>query len=313
MVTRRQYLSRALAWLTQGPFPPGMDETVPGRIPLPSLNELPEHVLMGLVPVLRHGGVPRSVTTVYRIWTPATRKAWFTLTRRVALLFSCLMVPGHLPRQQRHWSKKWTWRMAGVPLSFDTFSLSWLARRSFTPADRWPRYRRKMKTGMNSVLVVTSWWSNCLGLVCLARLKAFAQGREIFVMQAGKSESQMERFRRFLPVGVTELLYPSHNAPDDSAMREYLSKEALADKEGVWFFDHDTFLLSSSESFFQWSDSIFANSHVCICTRKPVPGQGVTQPAYWLSPMRWPNDLSPFTACSLPTKALCPEAGPVLS
>jgi hypothetical protein len=77
-------------------------------------------------------------------------------------------------------------------------------------------------------------------------------------------------------------------------MREYLARDALRDQEGVWFFDHDTFLLSPSEAWFEEADRRFSNSQVCICTRRPRPNSGVTQPAYWLSPRRWPEGLSSF-------------------
>jgi len=147
---------------------------------------------------------------------------------------------------------------------------------------------------MRSIFVVSSWWSNCLALTCLHRILAFAPGREICVIQAGKSDLQMDRFREFLPGKVKELQYPSHIAPDDSAMREYLATDALRDREGAWFFDHDTFLLTPADQFFDAADERFSNSNVCLCTRSAMPGDGVTQPAYWLSPLRWPKGLSSF-------------------
>jgi hypothetical protein len=147
---------------------------------------------------------------------------------------------------------------------------------------------------MRSIIVVTSWWSNCLAITCLHRLLVFVHERDIYVIQAGKSDEQMERFRRLLPRGVTELAYPALIAPDDSAMREYLAKDALRDREGAWFFDHDTFLLSPADSFFELADLCFSNNNICLCTRSPLRGSGVTQPAYWLSPLRWPHGLSSF-------------------
>jgi len=147
---------------------------------------------------------------------------------------------------------------------------------------------------MRSAVVVTSWWSNCLGLICLSRLLDFAPGRELYVMQAGKSEAQMERFRQHLPEGITELAYPDYILADDSAMREYLAKDALRDREGAWFFDHDTFLTAPADGWFEGADALFADSKVCLCTRTPWQGAGVTQPAYWLSPRGWPQGLSSF-------------------
>lgn len=147
---------------------------------------------------------------------------------------------------------------------------------------------------MRSIIIVSSWWSNCLALTCLHRMAAFASGREIHVIQAGKPDVQMDRFRQFLPQRVTEIPYPAHIGPDDSAMREYLARDAFRERDGVWFFDHDTFLLEPADHFFEATDERFSNSQVCLCTRRPLPGAGVTQPAYWLSPLRWPEGLSSF-------------------
>ena len=147
---------------------------------------------------------------------------------------------------------------------------------------------------MRSIVVVTSWWSNCLALTCLNSLLEFAPGCRLHVMQAGKSETQMERFRGALPDGVAELAYPAYVLGDDSAMREYLAKDALSDQEGVWFFDHDAFLTEPADAWFEAADLRFADSQVCLCTRTPCAGAGVTQPAYWLSPRRWPAGLSSF-------------------
>lgn len=147
---------------------------------------------------------------------------------------------------------------------------------------------------MRSVIVVTSWWSNCLALTCLHLLAKFAPDRVVYVMQAGKSESQMERFRAFLPSGVSELHYPPDRLADDSAMREYLAFEALGDADGAWFVDHDTFLLSPAESWFSTADRHFGGTDMCLCTATPRHGPGLTQPAYWLSPRRWPPGVSAF-------------------
>lgn len=147
---------------------------------------------------------------------------------------------------------------------------------------------------MKSIIVVTSWWSNCLGLMCLHRLREFAPGREIFVMQAGKSDVQLDGFRRFMPRGVVELVYPDDLPADDSPMREYLAREALRDRDGVWFFDHDTFLTGPAGQWLAAVDELLEKVTVCLCTRRPLPGGGITQPAYWLSPSRWPGGLSSF-------------------
>lgn len=156
---------------------------------------------------------------------------------------------------------------------------------------------------MRSIIIVTSWWSNILALTCLYRLLAFVPNREFYVMQVGKSEYQMGLFRKFLPESVTELIYPDKLLADDSVMREYLAKSVFAHQEGAWFFDHDTFLLEPSEQWFEMADDLFLNSHLCLCTRHPMPRCGVTQPAYWLSPLRWPAGLSSFNPVPFKPKA----------
>jgi hypothetical protein len=143
--------------------------------------------------------------------------------------------------------------------------------------------------------VVTSWWSNCLALTCLHRLARFAPGREILVVQFGKSSAQMERFRAFLPRGVIELHYPRRLLADDGPAREYLARKAVGDRDGAWFVDHDAFLLASVTSWLDAADLRFADSRICLCTRRPRPRAGITQPAYWLSPRRLPSDLSSFS------------------
>ncbi|MFH0878831.1 MAG: hypothetical protein V2A34_03885 [Lentisphaerota bacterium] len=147
---------------------------------------------------------------------------------------------------------------------------------------------------MESSIVVTSWWSNCLALTSLRQLVAFAPGRKLYVMQAGKSDLQMARFRALLPGQVTELHYPPHLLTDDSPMREYLAREVFRSSEGVWFVDHDTFFLAGISAWLDAADAIFDSRNICICTRTPHLGAGVTQPAYWLSPGKWPQGLSSF-------------------
>ncbi len=54
MMSRRQFFTWPLAWFSHEPLSSDMEENIPVRIPLTCLNKLPEHILMGLVPVLRH-------------------------------------------------------------------------------------------------------------------------------------------------------------------------------------------------------------------------------------------------------------------
>lgn len=157
---------------------------------------------------------------------------------------------------------------------------------------------------MKSILVVTSWWSNCLALRCLHDLVAHTQARAIFVMQAGKSPTQMQRFREHIPTDVTELHYPEHLAADDSRMREYLALTVLRDEMGAWFIDHDTFFHEACEPWLRRADRTFAQSNHCLCIGLPREGGGITQPAYWLSPARWPEGLSSFDPIPFWEKAL---------
>ncbi len=147
---------------------------------------------------------------------------------------------------------------------------------------------------MRSCVVITSWWSNSLALTAIRRFMLYAPRRTLLVMQAGKSPAQMERFRQLLPAHVRELHYPEGQRADDSAMREYLAKVALKNEAGIWFFDHDAFLTQPCEAWFEDADARLERSGLCLCTRPPQPGFGVTQPAYWLSPARWPDDLPSF-------------------
>jgi hypothetical protein len=157
---------------------------------------------------------------------------------------------------------------------------------------------------MKSILVVTSWWSNCLGLYCLHNLAAYAPTRDIFVMQAGKSPQQRQYFRELMPQEVTELHYPEHLAADDSPMREYLALTLLKSEMGVWFIDHDTFFYADCRSWLELADDYFARSGHCFCIGLPRQGIGVTQPAYWLSPARWPTGVSSFNPIPFQEKAL---------
>lgn len=154
--------------------------------------------------------------------------------------------------------------------------------------------QKQQGSDMQSCIVVTSWWSNCLALTSIRQLIEHAPERKLYVMQAGKSDAQMDRFRTHLPECVTELHYPSHLLADDSPMREYLVCEAMRDHEGVWFWDHDAFFEASASSWFALMDMLLEKSKICLCSREPLPGAGITMPAYWTSPRRWPQGLSSF-------------------
>jgi uncharacterized protein len=142
---------------------------------------------------------------------------------------------------------------------------------------------------VHSALVVTSWWSNSLGLACLHRLARHSERRPIYVMQGGKSAEQMALFRELMPSGVVELDYPETLAHDDSRMREYLALTLLRDLAGAWFFDHDLLFHTYCEPWLVAADQWFSESRICLCIGEPRNGRGITQPGYWLSPARWPE------------------------
>jgi hypothetical protein len=154
-----------------------------------------------------------------------------------------------------------------------------------------------------SSIVVTSWWSNCLALASLHRLVDLGCERELYVVHAGKSAEQMARFRALMPRGVVELMYPEDLPADDSPMREYIALTLMRQAGGVWFVDHDTFFEAPHEPWFAEADRWFNESDNCLCIGEPRGGPGVTQPAYWLSPVRWPSGLSSFDPIPFKEKA----------
>jgi hypothetical protein len=54
-LTRREFFARPLARLFLKPSPPWKEGEVPGLIPLSALGELPDEVIMDMIPVLRAG------------------------------------------------------------------------------------------------------------------------------------------------------------------------------------------------------------------------------------------------------------------
>jgi len=147
---------------------------------------------------------------------------------------------------------------------------------------------------MRSELVVISWWSNCLGLVCLHNLVKYTSHRNTCVIQVGKPEEQKERFRAHLPPSIEELPYPSHRAAEDWRVREAVARELLGDREGLWFIDHDLFVREECEDWLEDMDSRFEGSNVCLCYPSPRRGPSITNPAFWLSPVRFPPGMPSF-------------------
>jgi hypothetical protein len=147
---------------------------------------------------------------------------------------------------------------------------------------------------MKSDLVVISWWSNCLGLASLHRLVAHTRNRNIYVVQAGKPEGQRECFRQHLPSSVRELPYPPEQSGEDWRVREAAARELLADREGLWFIDHDLFVGEDCEGWLEEMDHRLEASKVCLCHPVPRRGPSITNPAFWLSPLRFPAGMPGF-------------------
>ena len=147
---------------------------------------------------------------------------------------------------------------------------------------------------LNSQIVVISWWSNCLGLECLQRLVKFTQGRGINVVQVGKSAAQKEKFSNHLPPGVSDLPYPEDAPGEHSRVIREVCLRLLSSTEGTWFIDHDVFLEREAEPWFQALDTWLEQSQVCLCLPLRPPTPAITQPAFWLSPARWPISIQSF-------------------
>lgn len=149
---------------------------------------------------------------------------------------------------------------------------------------------------MKSDLVVISWWANCLGLACLHNLVTYTANRDIHVIQAGKTEEQKERFRAHLPFDVIELPYPPDRPAEDWRVREAVARELLGDHAGLWFIDHDLFMQQDCEGWLQDMDRRLGESNVCLSCAWPKRGHSITNPAFWLSPVRFPPGMPSFAS-----------------
>jgi hypothetical protein len=147
---------------------------------------------------------------------------------------------------------------------------------------------------MRSELVVISWWSNCLGLTCLYNLVERTDGRTIYVVQVGKSAAQQARFRERLPTPVRELPYPADAPAEHGKVLERIVRDLLPEHEGVWFLDHDWFVLEPFEPWLLNMDRTLAPSDCCLCHSHAAAGPALTCPAFWLSPARLPDGLPGF-------------------
>ena len=106
-----------------------------------------------------------------------------------------------------------------------------------------------------------------------------------------------------MPQGVIELTYPEALPADDSRMREYVALTLLREFPGAWFIDHDAFFHEDPEAWFSQADAWFGAGDLCLCIGEPRDGPGITQPAYWVSPGRWPQGLSSFDPVPFREKA----------
>ena len=150
------------------------------------------------------------------------------------------------------------------------------------------------KTALNSQIVVISWWSNCLGLASLRRLSQLTHNRKIIVVQAGKSAAQRQLFREHLPAGVSELTYPEDEPAEHSRVIREVCLRLLASAEGVWFIDHDVFMEADCEGWFRAADEWLSSMDACLGLPLRPPTPAITQPAFWLSPRRWPASIDTF-------------------
>ena len=150
-------------------------------------------------------------------------------------------------------------------------------------------------SAIRSRIVVISWWSNCLGLSCLHRLAAHTRSRSVGVVQVGKSPGQRERFREHMPPRVAELPYPAAAPAEHSRVLADVALRQLRAERGVWFVEHDVFLHADWEPWLTAADKYFSTSEACLCLpRLPAHIPAITQPAFWVSPARWPASLSSF-------------------
>ncbi len=147
---------------------------------------------------------------------------------------------------------------------------------------------------LHSPFVVISWWSNCLALTCLYYLRLLTTGRTIYVVQVGKSEEQKERFRSYLPPGVIELPYPAGAPAEHSRVVYHTAMDQLKEQRGLWFIDHDLILFGSSEPWFGAADVWLSHRDICLCLPASTSRMAITNPAFWISPQRWPDTITNF-------------------
>lgn len=146
-----------------------------------------------------------------------------------------------------------------------------------------------------SPIVVISWWSNCLALECLQRLTQFTRDRKIFLVQVGKSDEQKWKMRQVLPPCIVELDYPPDSPAEHSRIIRHIVKESLSQETGLWFFDHDLFLLEAIENWLHQVETEIERSYrILVLPQHEKKTPSITIPLFWISPKRWPGDLEGF-------------------
>jgi hypothetical protein len=73
-----------------------------------------------------------------------------------------------------------------------------------------------------------------------------------------------------------------------------VARDTLGNRKGVWFFDHDTFVLEDLEPWLRRMDRELGRSACCLCHPHSNPDPAITTPAFWLSPARFPAGLPSF-------------------
>ena len=153
---------------------------------------------------------------------------------------------------------------------------------------------------MNSPIIVVSWWSNCLALNCIEKLKLYLPGRKIFVIQVGKHKDIIRKFRKLLPPDVEEIIYPDGQLSAHWMVLETVVKTIFKEAEGLWFFDHDVFLTHDATEWINKMDDLFSNTNLCIgLPAKNKTTYSITSPAFWISPVRLPENIPSFSPLPL--------------
>jgi len=142
---------------------------------------------------------------------------------------------------------------------------------------------------MKSKIVVISWWSNCLGLECLNRLCQYASERDIFVIQVGKQEHVKRSFRNYIPDKVMEIVLPENQNEEHWAVCEWIVRHELTHEKGLWFFDHDLFLLESYNKWLKEMDFYLFSNRLVLAHTTENEKLSITNPLFWISPSRLPK------------------------